>query len=85
VGKHKATQTATVSGERPLLTINETATLVGCRRETLWRWVRRGAFPVPRIVGGMANGRRRFVRSEVEAWMRSLPCAPAGPTTEASA
>lgn len=87
----KKTQPATeVSGDRPLLTIAETAALVGTRRETLWRWVRRGAFPRPRIVGGLANGRRRFLRSEVETWMRALPHAPAGPqpahdATEASA
>lgn len=67
-----------------LLTVAEAAALVGVSRVTLWKWSRRGAFPRPRVIGGNANGRRRFLRREVIAWVEALPPAPGGPT-EASA
>ena len=66
-----------------LLTVAEAARLVGVRRETLWKWTRRGIFPRPRVIGANLNGRRRYLRRDVLAWIEALPVAPAGP--EASA
>jgi excisionase family DNA binding protein len=73
------TPKATEREPAALLTVAQAAALVGVRRETLWKWTRRGIFPRPRVVGADLNGRRRFLRREVLAWIEALPPAPAGP------
>jgi excisionase family DNA binding protein len=49
---------------------SEVKAFVPCGQTTLWRWLRAGQFPAPRILPG---GHRRWVRAEVEAWAASLP------------
>lgn len=48
----------------------EVKSFVPCSQTTLWRWLKAGTFPQPRVLPG---GHRRWVRAEVEAWLASLP------------
>ena len=50
-----------------LVTLKEVMRRVGVRsRETIARWVRRGSFPSPIIVGG---GQLRWLSTEVDQWI----------------
>jgi predicted DNA-binding transcriptional regulator AlpA len=53
------------------------ARLLGVSLPTLSRLVRREGFPAPRLLAGPA-GTRRYLLSEVVAWLESRPAAPGG-------
>ncbi len=55
-----------------LLTKHEVCALAGVTYPTIWSWMRRGAFPRSRVVGGKSM----WVSTEVEAWLNSLPVRP---------
>jgi predicted DNA-binding transcriptional regulator AlpA len=58
------------AGPGALMKACEVKTFVPCSQTSLWRWVKAGQFPAPRILPG---GHRRWVRAEVEAWAAALP------------
>jgi predicted DNA-binding transcriptional regulator AlpA len=43
--------------------------IVGCSYPTLWAWMRNGAFPRSRVVGGRSMWRS----DEIDAWLAGLP------------
>lgn len=53
-----------------LLKNSEVCRTVGVSRVTLWRMVRDGKFPSPRVIGPMTV---RWLEQEVEAWIEALP------------
>ena len=72
-----------------LLTCHEVMRLTGIRsRTTIWRRIRRGAFPHPIDIGG---GRIRWRSTDIEEWIEALPvplasaAAAAPPATAARA
>lgn len=77
-------RTPKATEQAALLTVAQAAALVGVNRVTLWKWSRRGIFPRPRVIGADLNGRRRYLRREVLAWIERLPVAPSGPGTQSS-
>jgi predicted DNA-binding transcriptional regulator AlpA len=52
-----------------LLDRHDIMELTGASYPTIWAWMRAGAFPRGRIVGG----KTKWVGSEVETWLRALP------------
>jgi prophage regulatory protein len=58
-----------------LLRKAEVSEMVGLSYPTIWRWVRDGKFPAPRTIGATndKDGEVRWLQSEVEAWVESLP------------
>jgi predicted DNA-binding transcriptional regulator AlpA len=52
-----------------LLDRHDIVELTGASYPTIWSWMRAGTFPRGRICGGKS----KWLASEVEAWMRSLP------------
>jgi len=57
------------SNDLDLITQKSLMRLLDVRsRETLARWIRKGQFPPPLVVGG---GRLRWSASEVKDWMQS--------------
>ena len=52
--------------QRPLLTVQEVAALLGCSISLVWRMRRRGQFPEPMRVGTKWT---RWKRVDVEAWL----------------
>lgn len=55
---------------RPLLRINEVASLLGVDRSTLYVWRRKGQFVQPVQI---SSGRKGYLRHEVEEWLRNEP------------
>lgn len=53
--------------DEPLLTIDQAAVIVGVSTRTLSSWVRDGLIPSKRL----GRGTRRFVRAELEAWIKN--------------
>jgi len=59
-----------------LLRVEEVCQIAGgVNRTTIYRWSRSGRMPSPRQVGG----RCFFLRSEIQAWLASLPKVPGAP------
>jgi predicted DNA-binding transcriptional regulator AlpA len=56
-------------GPPRLLSKSEVCTIAGASFPTVWAWMRQGAFPRSRVVGG----RSMWLSSEIEAWMHALP------------
>ena len=56
------------------LSLPEVMRLLGVGRTTLYRWMDQGRLPfyVPPSVSGAPQGRRRFRRADVEAFMRRV-------------
>jgi excisionase family DNA binding protein len=53
--------------DEPLLTIDQAAVIVGVSTRTLSSWIRDGLIPSKSI----GRGTRRFVRAELEAWIKN--------------
>lgn len=76
--------------ERRFLKDKEVATIVGVSRATIWRWVKRGTFPVPHELGPNTTA---WARDEVDTWLTqrtgantaSLPAENNAPSDEAKA
>jgi predicted DNA-binding transcriptional regulator AlpA len=54
---------------------DEVCSLVAADYSTVWRWMREGKFPSPRVINA-TNGKQgtlRWIASEVEEWMQSQP------------
>jgi predicted DNA-binding transcriptional regulator AlpA len=54
---------------------DEVCSLVAADYSTVWRWMRCGQFPSPRVINA-TNGKQgtlRWIASEVEEWMQSQP------------
>ena len=58
-------------GER-FLTIGQVTEMTGLSKGSVYDLMAKGMFPLPREVG---DRRKRWLRSEVRAWMRSAPPA----------
>ena len=58
--------------EERFLTIEEVTAMTGLSRGVVYDLMGKGQFPLPREVG---ERRKRWLRSEVRAWMRSAPLA----------
>ena len=52
-----------------LLSKNEVVEIVGATYPTIWSWMRAGAFPRSRVVGG----RSMWLSDEVNEWLAGLP------------
>jgi len=59
-----------MSADLQLLRPAEVASLLGVHRSTLWRWVKRGGFPAPLQLGGVAIG---FRQRDVAEWLDARP------------
>lgn len=52
-----------------LMAKSEVLAITGVSFPTVWAWMRKGAFPRSRIVGG----RSRWLSSDIDAWLEALP------------
>ena len=55
-----------------LLSKVEVLAIANCTYPSLWAWMRNGAFPRSRVVGGRSMWRS----DEIEAWLAGLPVRP---------
>jgi prophage regulatory protein len=69
------TRSTTPSGLR-ILSISETASVLGVTRSTLWRWIGAGHFPAPVQVGPSVHGKRGWPSFIVERWLQARPTMP---------
>jgi predicted DNA-binding transcriptional regulator AlpA len=72
----RAAELDRLTGGQRGIGVAEAARIVGVRRETLWRWVDAGHFPMPRQLGPTAASARGFLLAEVLAWIASRPAVP---------
>jgi predicted DNA-binding transcriptional regulator AlpA len=72
---HGAPRHATPGGLR-ILSVTETAAVLGVTRSTLWRYIRAGHFPPPIQVGPSVHGKRGWPSFMVESWLQSRPTMP---------
>lgn len=75
------TSTPSANVERVYLTVNELADYIRVSRHTLYKWLRKGVFPVPfcRLERSL-----RFLRSDIDVWMDSKKEIPAAMQYELS-
>jgi predicted DNA-binding transcriptional regulator AlpA len=55
-----------------LLSKAEVCAITGLSFPTLWKWMRQGAFPRSRVVGGHS----KWLSTEVDAWLANLTVRP---------
>jgi predicted DNA-binding transcriptional regulator AlpA len=67
-----STQRARQGAEFRLLKKSEVLAIVGVTYPSLWAWMRNGAFPRSRVVGGRSMWRS----DEIDAWLADLPVRP---------
>jgi|HubBroStandDraft_6_1064221.scaffolds.fasta_scaffold216206_2 predicted DNA-binding transcriptional regulator AlpA len=48
-------------------------------RSTVWRWVKRGLFPLPRR--RLGQRRMMWTEREIEGWLEDMSCMSASPST----
>jgi len=49
--------------------VRDVLAIAQCNRTTLYRWMDAGIFPKPRKIGLGKNGRVRWCRAQVDAWL----------------
>ena len=57
---------------RPLYSLNDVVALTGVSRSTIYAWVDKGFFPVPRRLGDRTT---RWLGTDLAAWIDALPPA----------
>jgi len=68
----KAAPLLATPGTVRLLSKHEIVAITGVTYPTVWAWMRDGAFPRSRVVGGKSA----WLSSEIEAWIAGLPLRP---------
>jgi predicted DNA-binding transcriptional regulator AlpA len=55
-----------------LLSKAEVVAITNVSYVTLWKWMRNGEFPLPRVAGGQS----KWLSSEIDQWLIELPIRP---------
>jgi predicted DNA-binding transcriptional regulator AlpA len=68
----KAAALLATPGTVRLLDRHEVCAIAGVTYPSIWLWMREGAFPRSRVVGGKSM----WLSSEIDDWLTSLPVRP---------